>query len=197
MRLSAVIVCSFGFFVLAQPARAIMMEHEIDPEHSAIVFKVMHQGISYVWGRFDGISGTVKVDSFSSPKEIEFYVEVNAGSIDTNNKKRDRELAKKDFLDTSKHRKITFESKSSKRVEEGVLEVTGDLTLLGKTKPLTVTFRVLGSAKESDFKNRIGGEATFTIKRSDFGMTNMLDSIGDEVTLMVSIEAVSKVRPAG
>jgi len=191
------IVCSFGFFVLAQPARATMMEHEIDPEHSTIIFKVMHQGVSYVWGRFNGISGTVKVDSFSSPKEIEFYVEVNAGSIDTNNKKRDRELAKKDFLDTSKYRKITFESKSSKRLEEGVMEVTGDLTLLGKTQPLTVTFRILGSAKESDFKNRIGGEATFTIKRSDFGMTNMLDSIGDEVTLMVNIEAVSKVRPAG
>ena len=124
-------------------------------------------------------------------------VELKAGSIDTNSKKRDRELAGKKFFDTSKHRKILFKSKSCKPLEDGKYEIVGDLTLLGTTKELTVEFHLLGAVRESSTQNRIGGEATFTIKRSDFGMDNMLDTIDDEVMVMVNIEALSKMLPAG
>ena len=198
MRLSAIAVFAIGCCGFAQSTEAALVEHEIDQEHSAVIFKVKNRGVSYVFGRFNGISGTVSLDRPTKPKKLEFFVELKAGSIDTNHKKRDRELSGKKFFDTSKHRKITFKSKACKRLEEeGMYEITGDLTLLGTTKELTVVFHLIGTDRKSSSQNRIGGEATFTVKRSDFGMTNMLESIDDEVTLMVNIEAVSKMLPVG
>lgn len=198
MRLSAFSVLVIGCCGLAGTTQAALVEHEIDQDHSAIIFKVKNRGVSYVYGRFNGISGTITIDRPSKPDTIEFVVEVNASSVDTNSKKRDRELIKSDFFDTTKQRKITFKSKACKKLEEeGMYEVTGDLMLLGKTKEMTVVFHLIGTMRESSAQNRIGGETTFTIKRSDFGMDKMLDSIDDEVTLMVNLEAVSKMLPAG
>lgn len=198
MRLSAFVVVALGFCGAGQAVQAVLVEHEIDPEHSTVIFKVKNRGVSYVFGRFKGISGTVKLDHPSKPKTLEFDVEVKASGVFTNSKKRDRDLAGKKFFNTSMYRKITFKSKACKPLEEeGMYEITGDLMLLGKTKELTVVFHLIGTLRESGSQNRIGGEATFTVKRSDFGMTNMLDSIDDEVTLMVNVEAVSKMLPAG
>jgi len=197
-RLSAIVVIATGFLGFAAAAQAAMMEHEIDADHSFIIFKVMNRDVGYVLGRFDGISGTISIDSPFTPKTLEFDLDVKAGSVDTNSKKRDRDLAGKDFLDSSRHREIKFKSKACKQLEEkGMYEITGDLTILGTTKEITVPFHLIGTARESGSLNRIGGETTFTIKRSDYGMTNMQDSVADEVTLMVNLQAVSKIVPAG
>jgi len=198
MRRSALVVLALGCYGFGPSVQAAMVDHDIDQDHSSILFKVKNRGVSYVVGRFNGISGTVKIDRPSKPTTLEFDVEINAGSIDTNSKKRDRDLSGNKFFDTSKHRKITFKSKACKQLEEdGMYEITGDLTLLGTTKELTVVFHLIGTLRESSSQNKLGGETTFTVKRSDFGMTNMLDSIDDEVTLMVNIEASSKMLPAG
>jgi len=198
MRRATFVALALGIYGSSSAVQAAMVDHDIDQEHSTVIFKVKNRGISYVLGRFNGISGTVKLDFPSNPKNLEFDIELNAGSVDTNSKKRDRELSGSKFFDTSKHRKITFKSKACKQLEEqGMYEITGDLTLLGTTKELTVVFHLIGTEREASAQNRVGGETTFTIKRSDFGMTNMLDSIDDEVALMVNLEALSKMLPAG
>ena len=198
MRLSAFVVLALGCCGFGQSAQAALQGHDIDQENSAVVFKVKHRGISYVIGRFTGISGSVSMDRPTKPTTLEFDVEVKPTSIDTNSKKRDRELRGKKCFDTSRHRKITFKSKACKQLEEdGKYEITGDLTAMGKTQELTVVFHLIGAMRERDTRNRIGGEATFTIKRSDFGLTHMSDTFADEVTVTVNLEAVSKAVPIG
>jgi polyisoprenoid-binding protein YceI len=193
--LVGVLVASFavGAVVSALPS----LEYKIDPAHSMVIFKVLNGDVSFVYGRFNDISGTVSIDNRDEPKELAIKAEVEAKSVDTNDKKRDKHLKKEDFLDVKQFKKITFETKKNKRLEDGKFELTGDLTLLGETHPLTVVFEVTGVKKLGIGKYTIGGEATFTIKRSEFGMDKMPEEIADEVTVTVSIQATRDVPPAG
>lgn len=178
-------------------ARAMMVEHAIDTVHSSVVFKIEHNKLTHIYGRFDDISGVISIDSPLKPKKIEINVELKATSVDTNDKKRDRKLAGKDFFDTARFKKITFKSKSCKPLEEeGHYEIVGDLTMLGKTVELTIDFHLTGIVRDKG-GSRLGGETTFTVKRSEFGMDKMLGGIGDEVMVMVSVQAAAKMVPSG
>lgn len=171
--------------------------YDIDPAHSAVLFKVKNRNVSYVWGRFCKITGAIDVNILRSPSSFKFAIEVQSGSIDTNNKERDRELKGADFLNASAYRKITFHGQSTKRLEDKRFEVQGQLTLLGVTKDLTVVFELTGVEQITSTEFRLGGEATFTIKRSDFGMEHMIPDIADEITVIVSLEGVKILSPHG
>jgi len=182
----------------ASSARALMVEHAIDKTHSSIVFKVLHQNLTHIFGRMEDFSGTISIDHPRKPKEIAMDVELNASSVDTANRKRDRHLRGREFFNTTRYKKIRFKSKSCKALEqEGHYEITGDLTLLGTTKEITIVFHLTGITRGKDGSNRLGGESTFTVKRSEYGMDKMLEGIGDEVTVMVSVQAVAKQLPSG
>jgi polyisoprenoid-binding protein YceI len=170
---------------LAQAAET----YKLDPMHTSIVFRVKHLGVAYVYGRFNGPSGTFVFDETSPSKSaIEMQAETN--NIDTAVEKRDTHLKSPDFFNTGEYPTVSFKSKSVKKLNEAVYEVSGDLTLLGKTRPITVEVNATGAGKDPWGNFRRGFETSFSIKRSDFGMTFMIGGVSDEVNLTVSVEGI-------
>jgi polyisoprenoid-binding protein YceI len=145
--------------------------------------------VSYFNGRFDEISGTVTLDD-QNPAQSAFDLKISASSVDTANPKRDNHIKSPDFLNAKQFPTITFKSKSVSAGEKDVYEVQGDLTLHGVTKPITVKVTRTGQGPGPRGGGSVVGlESVFTVKRSDFGMSNMLQALGDEITITVGIEA--------
>ena len=119
---------------------------------------------------------------------VEIYAKTK--NIDTFNSERDNHLRSPDFFDAKKFDIISFKSKSFTKVSKDMYEVTGDLALHGVTRPLTVKVQRIGSGKDPWGGFRIGFETTFTIRRSDFGMNFMMEGVGDEVRIILSIEGI-------
>jgi polyisoprenoid-binding protein YceI len=117
-------------------------------------------------------------------------MQVMAKDVDTYDAKRDKHLQSPDFFDVGQHPLITFKSTSLKKLAGDLYEVTGDLTLLGKTRPITFQVRQTGYGKDPWGDYRRGFETEFTIKRSEFGMNFLLDVVSDEVDLTVSVEGI-------
>jgi len=173
---------------LALPGHARADTFNLDPVHSFVVFQIGHMGISHVWGRAVGPTGSFTIDP-ADPTRSSIQVEVKAESIDTANTARDNHLHGPDFFDAKQFPTISFKSTAFKKTADNTYEVTGNFILHGVTKPLTVTLTRIGEGqKPAPMGYRAGYETTFTLKRSDFGMTTMLDAVGDEVKLTVSLE---------
>jgi polyisoprenoid-binding protein YceI len=111
-------------------------------------------------------------------------------NVDTAVEKRDTHLKSPDFFNTGEYPTVSFKSKSVKKLNEAVYEVSGDLTLLGKTRPITVEVNATGAGKDPWGNFRRGFETSFSINRSDFGMTFMMGGVSDEVNLTVSVEGI-------
>lgn len=163
--------------------------YNVDPAHTYIMFRAKHLDIGYSYGRFNEPSGRFTFDD-ANPSNNMIEMTVEAKNLDTDNEKRDKHLRSPDFFDTESHPRIAFKSKSIKKVNPNNYEVFGDLTLLGTTKPVTLTAVATGEGKDPWGNYRRGFETTFTIKRSDFGMNFMLDGVSDEVELTVSVEGI-------
>lgn len=162
--------------------------YTIDPVHTSLLFRVKHMNVSEFYGRFADVSGTVTVDD-SDPAKSSFNVNVKTESIDSFNAKRDQHLRGPDFFSAKEFPTISFKSTSVKKQSDSTWEVTGDLTLHGVTKSITVMMEKTGVGSGPQGGAIIGFETTFNIKRSEFGMSNMLKGIGDDVRIIVSIEA--------
>jgi polyisoprenoid-binding protein YceI len=175
----------------ALPVRAAAEEYKVDPIHSSIIFRVKHLGVGYIYGRFNDMAGTVALDE-KAPAGLTLDIQVKADELDTNNGKRDKHLRGPDFFNTKEFPTISFKSKQVKLIKEHKYEVTGDLTLHGVTKQVTVELRHVGAGKDPFGMQRTGFETYFSIRRSDFGMNFMPQAIGDDVWLMVGFEAVRK-----
>ncbi|MFO0838315.1 MAG: YceI family protein [Phycisphaerae bacterium] len=165
--------------------------YKVDSVHSSVMFRIKHMNVSYSYGRFNDISGTFSYDS-AKPESSTFEIQVKTASVDTNNEGRDKHLRSAELFDAEKHPTISFTSKSVKKSGENKLEVTGDLSFHGVTKPLTTTIEFTGSGPGMRGETRGGIETVFTIKRGEFGMNGLKDGLGDEVRLMVSVEGVKK-----
>ena len=165
--------------------------YKVDPVHTSIIFRVKHLGVAYVFGRFNGASGTFTFDE-SMPSNGSIVMQVKANNIDTYEDKRDNHLRSPDFFNTPNHPLIKFQSNSVKKLDTKNYEIKGDLTLLGKTRPLTVRAVHTGSGKDPWGNFRSGFETTFVIRRSDFGMNFMLGGVSDEVKLTVSVEGIKQ-----
>jgi polyisoprenoid-binding protein YceI len=182
--------------VLAAVALAVPLggaradDFAVDPAHSAAVFRVSHQGLSWTHGRFKDVSGTFAVDA-NDPGATRFELTARVDSIDTDNARRDGHLKSPDFFDARKFPTVSFKSKTAKAVEGGY-EVAGELTMHGVAKPLTITLMGGRTAEFPKGVSRTGYVGDFTIKRSDFGMDKMLDAVGDEINVQLSIEGTRK-----
>jgi polyisoprenoid-binding protein YceI len=181
-------------FVLGLPAMLSSFSHaaetyKLDPMHTSIVFRVKHLGIAYVYGRFNGPSGSFVFDE-TSPSNSAIEMQAETKNVDTAVEKRDTHLKSPDFFNAGEYPIVSFKSKSVKNLTEAVYEVSGDLTLLGKTRPITVKVNATGAGKDPWGNFRRGFETSFSIKRSDFGMTFMMDGVSDEVNLTVSVEGI-------
>lgn len=174
---------------VAWPALALAAEtYKVDPSHSSVVFKVKHMNTSNAYGRFNDIAGTFTLDE-ANPANCRFEFTVKADSIDTANAKRDEHLKGSDFFNVRQFPTIAFRSTSTAKAGDKY-RVGGDLSLHGVTKPVEVTIEPIGRGKNPRSGAGIAGiEAVFVVKRSDFGMSYGLpDAVGDEVTLIVSLE---------
>ena len=187
---SALALSVVAFLAFVTPTRAAD-NYKVDPVHSSVIFRIQHAGVSYFYGRFNDKEGTISVDE-ADPTKDTFDVSIKADSLDTASPARDKHVKSADFFSVQEFPTIQFKSKSVKSAGDKKLDVTGDLTLHGTTKEITVTLEQTGMADIPRMGKRVGFEGTFTIKRSDYGMNKMLDMLGDEIKLMVSIEAAKQ-----
>ena len=174
------------FFSLAANAAET---YKLDPVHTSIVFRIKHLGVSYVFGRFNGPTGTF-IFNDSSPSNSSINMQVNAKDIDTADEKRDKHLRSPDFFNVEKYSQVAFKSTTIKKLDDSTYEVSGDLTLLGKTRPITVKANAVGAGKDPWGNFRRGFETSFMIKRSDYGMDFMLSGLSDEVGITISVEGI-------
>ncbi len=160
----------------------------LDQVHSTALFRIHHAGAGRFWGRFNGVSGTVdwNRDDAAAPA---FDVTVRAESVDTGSTKLDSHLKGPDFFNAREFETITFESTGGERIGQRNWRVTGDMTLLGVTKPVTAEVEVTGVVG-SPVVAKAGWEAKFEIDRSDFGMNWGVDrgALSDDVQLIVALE---------
>jgi polyisoprenoid-binding protein YceI len=163
--------------------------YQIDPEHSSVLFRIKHLAISNVYGKFTDFQGTLKID-LENPKNNSIDAFILSKSIDTDTPKRDDHVRSPEFLNVEIFPKVSFHSKSWKQIDTDLFEVTGDLTLHGVTQPLTVKLALIGAAKDPWGGYRIGFETSFSIKRTDFKMGEMLEAVGNKVKITVAIEAI-------
>lgn len=177
--------------VLPALAAAELATYKVDADHSGVSFTIRHF-VTNMPGRFRDFDGIIKYDPKNpAASSVEFTVQ--AASIDTANNNRDEHLRSKDFFEVEKYPTLTFTS--TKVVSKGAnsLEVTGNLTMHGVTKQITIPVEVLGFAKTP--RGEKGGfETSFKVDRKEYGITwnNMMDSgpvLGDEVKISIAIEA--------
>ncbi len=147
-----------------------MATYKIDAAHSEITFKVKHLMITNVTGNFNKFDATIEssTDDFTDAK-ISFNADVN--SISTNNEQRDGHLKGDDFFSAEKFPSINFTSTEFKKLSGNDYTLTGNLTIKGATKPVTLNVEFLGTATDPWGQSKIGFEATGKINRNDFGLT--------------------------
>ncbi len=176
--------------MVGAPAAAQTSQWQLDPAHSSAQFAVRHMGISNVRGTFTKLSGTARYDPADS-KNDSVEVTIEAASVDSRVEMRDNDLRSDHFFDVQKYPTITFRSTKVESAGADKLKITGDLTIRGITKP--VTLDVDGPSKPvKDGQGRLhmGVSATATVNRTDFGMTGYQGIVGNEVTLTIDAELV-------
>ena len=168
--------------------------YSIDKTHSEVGFQVRHF-VSKVRGSFGDFTGTIQVDAAKpEASRVEFTVKVS--SIDTNEPKRDAHLRSADFFDAEKHPEIRFVGKKIAPAGEGKYDVTGDLTMRGVTKEVTLPVAFTGLLKTPFGDERAGFETSLTLNRKEFGISwnKALDQGGfmlsDDVTISINLETV-------
>ena len=177
---------------------ALTGSYTIDPTHSRIGFVARHAMVTKVRGSFNEFDGTGYFDA-DDPAGSHLELRIKTASIDTRNADRDAHLRSNDFFDMETYPEITFTSTSVEQVGADDYRVTGDLTIKGITKPVTVDLEYTGSATDPFGNQRIGFEGKTTINRKDWGVTwnAALEAGGVLVSEKVTLEfEVSAVRAA-
>ena len=175
---------------LSSPVRAAET-WEIDPVHTEVLFAVSHLGVSTQYGRFNDLSGKIVLDE-ENPENSSIELEIKTASVDTGDEKRDQHLRSPDFFNAKQFPVIRFVSTGIEKTGESAYEISGELTMHGTTKPLTVTFERLGTTTTPKKETVTGGTTSFTVERSDFGVDYLVGPVGDEVELMISVEAIKQ-----
>lgn len=176
--------------LLAAPALAEPVAYDFDKSHANLSFTYNHLGYSTTDGRFGDWDGTLLIDKDTpANSSVEFTIKID--SLDTFWADRDTHLKSPDFFDAAKFPEATFKSTKVEQTGENQLDVTGDLTLRGITKPVTLTVDVLALGDHPMAKKPAAGFAVTTVlKRSDFGMDKFVPYVGDEVTVTFHTETL-------
>src|SRR5258706_16369010 len=170
---------------------------KIDPAHSHLEFAVRHLLISTVKGRFGGVEGTVRTDE-GNLAAADVSVTIDAASIDTREAQRDAHLKSADFFDVEKFPTLTFHGTRVAGAPDDPFSLTGDLTIHGVTRDITLDVTPEGRGKDPWGGERAGYSATTKIKRSDFGLTWNLALetggfvVGDEIKIRLDLELVKQ-----
>jgi polyisoprenoid-binding protein YceI len=183
------VIPAFVLLVIFSVSAYAAETYKLDPAHTSVVYRVKYSGVTFVYGRFNGPTGTFVFDE-SSPAKSSIDMQVDANNIDTAVAKRDNHLKSPDFFNAAEHPAVTFKSTSVKKIDSDTYQVTGDLMLLGKSRKLTVNAKDTGSGKDPWGNFRRGFETSFTIKRSDYGMDFMLGGVSDDIGITVSVSGI-------
>jgi polyisoprenoid-binding protein YceI len=178
-----------AMIALVASATAFAADYNIDPVHTSLIYRIKHLNSSYSYGRFDGPSGTFTWDA-DHPEQTTFDVTAPISGLDTGNARRDSDLKGPDWFNAKEFPTMNFKSTAVKK-DGDTLQVTGDLTIHGVTKSVTVPLDIVGTASMMG-QTHSGFEGTITIKRSDFGMTAMTQAVGDDVRLIISLDGLQK-----
>ena len=175
-------------------------QYDLDKSHTSILFGISHLGYSYTYGRFNEAEGKFTWDN-ANPAASQFSFLIKVASIDSNDPKRDDHLRNADFFNASQFPHITFQSTSvrpaaTNNAAGNMYDVTGNFSMHGVTKQVTLPMKKLGEGPGPYGKYRTGFSCQTTLKRSEYGMTNMLPAIGDEVAVTISFEGL-RVGAAG
>ncbi len=172
--------------------------YTIDPAHSRIGFVARHAMVTKVRGSFNEFEGTAVLDG-GDPGKSSATLRIKAASIDTRSAQRDEHLRSNDFLAMDEHPEITFVSTGSRKVGDTTVELAGDLTVKGVTKPVTIAFEYEGAATDPYGNLRVGFEGSVTIDRKDYGVTwnAPLETggvlVGEKIVLEFEISAIKNV----
>jgi len=158
-------------------------------DHTFVRFSYDHLGFSTQESRFDKTTGTVTFDPVAKTGAVDLVIDTK--SVDTGSELFNGHIQGPDFLDTTQYPTATFRSTSVKFDGDRPVSVTGDLTLKGVTKPVTLNVTLFKHGLNMMKKDGIGANATATIKRSDFNMTKYVPMVGDDVTLTIALEAAA------
>ena len=183
-----------GILALAAPlALAQTSTWKTDPAHSEVDFSISHLTISHVHGRFGHVTATVTLDAGDVAKSS-VTATIDVTGVDTGEEARNNHLKTDSFFDVEKFPTATFTSTAVTKTADG-LSITGNLTLHGVTKPVTLTAEgPTGPVSGMDHKQHAGFSASTTISRSAFGIGNSFPSaaIGDEVKLNIELDVVKQ-----
>lgn len=178
--------------LLAGAAQAQAASYAIDPTHTFATFEISHFGASVNRGRFDKKEGSVQFDRAGKSGKVD--ITIDATSINTGTAAFDKHLQSADFFDTAKHPTIRFVSDKFSFNGDKVAEVTGNLTLLGKTQPVTLKANQFNCYQSPMLKREVcGGDFETTIDRTAFGMNyGIAWGFPKDVRLVVQVEAVKQ-----
>ena len=176
---------------------ALTGHYVLDPAHTRIGFVARHAMVTKVRGAFNEFTGSAHLDG-ANPSRSSAELTIQASSIDTRNADRDGHLRSNDFLQMDEHPEITFRTSEITWTGEDAFDVTGDLTIKGTTRRVTVPFSFEGQATDPFGNVRVGFEGQTTINRKDFGITwnAALETggvlVGDKVALEFEIPAIKQ-----
>ncbi len=175
--------------------RNLSGKYRIDPVHSHIGFLARHAMVTKVRGLFHDFEGTGYFDA-EDPTNSHLEVTIKAASIDTGSPDRDAHLRSNDFFDMESYPEIRFSSTAIEQLGPTSYRVTGDLTMKGVTKPITVDFEYTGAAVDPDGNQRVGFEGKTTVNRKDWGVSwnAALEAggllVSEDVTLEFEVSAI-------
>ncbi|MFB7323314.1 YceI family protein [Streptomyces sp. NPDC056190] len=174
---------------------ALTGDYSIDPSHSTLGFVARHAMVTNVKGKFNDFTGSLHLDG-TDPAASTASIDVKMESIDTGSADRDGHLKSADFFKTEEFPQMTFRSTKAEAVGGDDYRITGDLTILGVTKPLTIELEFNGAAKDPFGNERVGFEGKAEILRSEWGLTwnAALETggvlVSDKIKLNFDISAV-------
>jgi polyisoprenoid-binding protein YceI len=170
----------------AAPASAAPEAFAVNKPHTQAVFSVDRQGLSKIFGMFSKVDGEFTVDQDNATaSKVELVID--ASSIFTGFEGRDKDLRSPNFFNVQEFPNLKFVSTKVEKTGDKTAKVTGEFTMLGVTKPVTMDVVFNGIKKAASGKDQAGFSAKGTLKRSDYGMKYAVGPVGDEVTLMVEV----------
>lgn len=181
-------IAAAALATLAFGASAAETTYTIDPTHTFANFEINHLGFSTTRGRFDTTSGSIALDLAKKTVKADISIDVN--SLSTGVPKLDDHLKAPDFFDAAKYPSIGFKSTAAKFSGDKLVSLTGDLSLHGVTKPVTLEVTSF-TCKEHPMRKvpACGADAVATIKRSEWGISTYVPAVADEVRLEIQVEA--------
>ena len=172
---------------MAQAAETYKMDTE--GSHAFIQFKIQHLGFSWLLGRFNTFDGEFVLDQ-KNIENSKVKVTIDVASVDSNHGERDKHLRGKDFFEVEKYPEATFVSTRVEKTGEKTAKITGDFTLKGVTKPVTLDAEYIGGGKDPWGGYRQGFEATTQLKLKDFGIDYNLGPASEVVDIYISVEGI-------